>query len=213
MRAPSWLTGQVGTVSQERTAVTHYGDQPLSIPTATRKAVAQIVSFALGRVAEYERSSYPDPAHPPTPAPVAQRAGGEAESKGDSKEDGAVEGDESKEAFVAAPRQVAVTFIETMLAMLPEAASNWRQFQEFFSVLASFAALDSAERGYLLGRSLIGILLDFVLGKDSPHPELSGGATPAAADAAEDGEELAVIGERPVIGPQLPPAMVRVIGA
>ena len=77
---------------------------------------------------------------------------------------------------MAAPRQVAVTFIETMLAMLPEAASNWRQFQEFFSVLASFAALDSAERGYLLGRSLIGILLDFVLGKDSPHPELSGGA-------------------------------------
>ena len=191
----------------------------LQLATPTRKAVADIVSFALKRVAEYERGHYPDPAHPPTPAPVSRRGAGE--SKGAAAED-----DSSDAApFVAAPRQVAVTFIETMLAMLPEAANNWRQFQEFFSVLASFAALDPAERGYLLGRSLIGMLLDFILGKDSPHPELSGGAIEGTdgkgKDTAVDGAglPLEVVGSglkesqtRPMIGPQLPPLLVRLCG-
>ena len=209
----------------------------LQLAEPTRKAVADIIKFTLQRVAEAERGWYPDPAHPPAPAPVGTSrgvaeskdagagagagAGTGASAEADSKE-GSAEGKtgDAEEPFIAAPRQVAITFIETMLAMLPEAATNWRQFKEFFSVLASFASLGPAERGYLLGRSLIGILLDFVLGSESPHPELSGSeptdgaATSTGTDAG--GLEISVVGEglkesavRPIIGPQLPTVSTR----
>lgn len=207
----------------------------------TRAAIADIVSLALGRVAEYERRSYPDPAHPPTPAPISRKAGVAESKEGATEADSKTESDskisESKEeVFTAAPRQVAITFVETMLAMLPEASKNWKAFQQFFKVLGDFANLGAPERGYLLGRSLTAILLDFVLGPDSPHPELSGGApltAETAKDAKVDGKpatdgdddedsdaiEMSVVGTslptssvRPMIGPLLPPAMRSMMG-
>lgn len=65
--------------------------------------------------------------------------------------------------FVAKPRQTVLTFIETLLDMLPEASKYWGRFAQFFHVLLGFGQLGELERAYLIRRHTIGALFDFML--------------------------------------------------
>ena len=71
-----------------------------------------------------------------------------------------------------ADRPALMRFVETMLALLPQARSHWKSFGAFFTTLSNFAKIGRNECAYLVSSGQFARLLSFFLQDDSPHPEL-----------------------------------------
>jgi len=105
-----------------------------------------------------------------------------------------------KEAVAAAPEApligtepaphgaVGVTFVESLLALLPSAAAQWTKNSQYFSLLGSLCATSGSAPSppavvqYLKQRGLISILVGFYLDGESPIPKYN---VSPAADVAE----------------------------
>jgi len=158
-----------------------------------RKSLGEILSYVVQQVAEAERESYPAAGATPIlvrASSTDSEAGGEGAAAGASegKEEAAAAPAPAPDAFLAPQGQVVPVFIETLLDMLNDASDNWRTFEAYFGILNTFAEIGEKERQFLVQRNVIARLADFVMGPESPHPELAG-YPPKANAAAADGKE------------------------
>lgn len=182
---------------------------------AVREGVQETLTFLLKRVGSFERQG---DGYSATPLPVADDAGAAptgqpaptaADKAGDATvaaapAPAAAEAEaapapaaaDTEGKFIAPAGQSVAAFIDTLLAMIPDAAANPQRCDNFFELLLSFANLSEAERAILVRRSVIGRLVDFMICDDSPHPELNG--APALPVPEEDAVAAgAAAGDRP----------------
>ncbi|KAF2075266.1 hypothetical protein CYY_003442 [Polysphondylium violaceum] len=71
-------------------------------------------------------------------------------------------------------KSVIVQFMDIFLDYIKEAPTYWKHFNHYFMFIKEFALLGRKEREYLVSRRVIGRLIDFFLGDESPwsksHP-------------------------------------------
>lgn len=180
---------------------------------AVREGVQETLTFLLKRVGSFERQG---DGYSATPLPIADDAGAAptgqpaptaADKAGDATAAApaapaaaeaapAPAAADTEDKFIAPAGQSVAAFIDTLLAMIPDAAANPQRCDNFFELLLSFANLSEAERAILVRRSVIGRLVDFMICDDSPHPELNG--APALPVPEEDAVAAgAAAGDRP----------------
>jgi len=102
------------------------------------------------------------------------------------------------EVFQAPHGRVAVTFIESLLALLPVAAAQWLKFGQYFSLFNAIASTSEAALVYLKQRGLISILIGFFLDGESPLPQFN---VLPASDAGESAAAATTVTIGPVNKP------------
>jgi len=120
------------------------------------------------------------PARPRAPPPLARAGSGDLTVEASQ---------EPPSDDLPAPHgAVGVTFVESLLALLPSAAAQWTKNSQYFSLLGSLCATSGSAPSppavvqYLKQRGLISILVGFYLDGESPIPKYN---VSPAADVAE----------------------------
>lgn len=70
-------------------------------------------------------------------------------------------------------QSLCISLIDKLLGMLKEAHSHWHHYAQYFLIFREFAKIGTEEKQYLISRSLVGYLLDFYLGEESPYANVS----------------------------------------
>ncbi|KAH3743698.1 Ubiquitin carboxyl-terminal hydrolase 34 [Pelomyxa schiedti] len=73
------------------------------------------------------------------------------------------------------PDSLTIKFMDMVLSLQSELAIYWRSFVVYFRLFLDFAKLGLEEQTYLTERHVVGQLLDFYMGDESPHAKLHGG--------------------------------------
>eukprot|EP01132_Coremiostelium_polycephalum_P001351 gene1351-1706_t len=70
------------------------------------------------------------------------------------------------------PKSIIIKFMDTFLDYIKEAPSHWKHFTHYFMFIRDFSLLGHEERQYMVSRNVIGRLIDFFLGDESPVSKL-----------------------------------------
>jgi len=75
---------------------------------------------------------------------------------------------------------VLISYVDSLVSLLPSVPPYWKTFNQYFTVLAHFAGLSTSHAKYLVRRGLLAQLIDLYLGDESPHPDV--GKIPVGAN-------------------------------